>query len=502
MTEPLRIAYAVAEAYPWCMTGGLAEVSGALPQALRESGAEVSVFLPLYREVKRKVEMSGSLLVDTGAKSGVWLGPHYIEGRFLRILGPQPGATGSGAPGSDVPTYAFDCPVLFDREGLYGHPDDVARFSTFCRAVLDCSTELMAGAPDVFHVHDWHTALIPVYLSGPYRERLPNAASVLTIHNLGYQGVFPNHELLVAGLGWEHYTIEKMEFFGRINLMKGGIATADALTTVSPRYAQEIQSSLFGERLEGMLATHKNKLSGILNGVDTQAWNPSTDPLIPSNYDINSLDGKTACRNSLLESARFDTWDRTPVFGVISRFARQKGIDLVAEIVPWLAQRGVRLLVLGQGEAALEEWLRYLERQFPNNVRVRFAHEPALAHAMQAGCDAVLMPSRYEPCGLGQLYAMRYGTVPIVRAVGGLLDTVVETPVSHVGDGQATGFRYHEDTTAGLQAAVDRALSVFYTAPDTWRQIQLNGMRQDFSWDRSAGDYIEVFQNAIIRRRA
>jgi starch synthase len=512
----LKIAYAVAEAAPWCATGGLGDVSGALPQALSDLGADVALFLPLYREVRRKIHATGSSLQDTGAVSSVWLGGHRVDGRFLRIVPPAQevvleeqalGDDGLPVHGEErtaarVPVYVFDCAVLFDRDGLYGHGDDCARFSTFSRAVLNCASRLMNGAPDVIHCHDWHTALIPLFLSGPYQRLLPHTASVLTVHNLGYQGIFPASELPIAGFGPEYFTLDRLEFYGRINFLKGGLTTADALSTVSPRYADEIRTPEFGERLDPVLRQHGARLYGILNGIDGKVWNPETDPHLPHNYSAQDLEGKGLCRRAMLAMARMNGDDPHPVFGVVSRFARQKGLDLVAELVPYLVQRGGRLLLLGQGEPGLEQAFQGLEDAYPQHVRVAFAHDPRLAHLLQAGADATLMPSRYEPCGLTQLYAMRYGTLPIVRAVGGLRDTVVPTTRATLADGTATGFTFEHDTLDGLKWAVDQALQTFYREPQTWKQVQQQAMAQDFSWKRSAERYLKVFELAVARRRS
>lgn len=512
----LKIAYAVAEAAPWCATGGLGDVSGALPQALADCGADVALFLPLYREVRRKIHATGSSLQDTGAISSVWLGGRRVDGRFLRIVPPEQevavdeetlGDDGLPVHGQErtaarVPVYVFDCALLFDRDGLYGHADDCARFSTFSRAVLNCAARLMHGAPDLIHCHDWHTALIPLFLSGPYQRLLPRTASVLTVHNLGYQGVFPATDLPDAGFGPEYFTLDRLEFYGRINFLKAGLATADILTAVSPRYAEEIRTPEFGERLDGLLRHHAGKLYGILNGIDTNVWNPETDPHLPHNYSAADLEGKRLCRRAILSMARMNGDDPHPVFGVVSRFARQKGLDLVAELVPYLAQRSSRLLLLGQGEPALEQAFQHLENAYPQHVRVAFAHDARLAHLLQAGSDATLMPSRYEPCGLTQLYAMRYGTLPIVRAVGGLRDTVVPTTRQTLADGSATGFTFEHDSLDGLKWAVDQALDVFYREPQTWRTVQQHGMALDFSWQRSAEKYLKVFQLAVARRRS
>lgn len=495
MSERLRVAYAVSEVGPWSTTGGLGEVSASLPTALCRLGVDCIVLMPLYRDVRRKIAERGGKLLETQASTGIWVGSHRLEGRFLRVEDP-------GLPADAAPVYAYDCPVLFDREGIYGHGDDCARFSVFSRAVLDCAGTLLGAPPDIVHCHDWHTALIPLYLDGPYRHLLPGTASCLTIHNLGYQGLVPPSEMGIAGIPEGYFHPERAEFYGAVNLLKGGITTADMLTTVSPRYAQEIRTAEFGEHLDGVLRSRGDRLRGILNGIDTDVWNPAKDPLIPNAYDVSDLSGKVECRRKLIAYADWNPDDPHPVFGVVSRFVKQKGLDLVAELVPWLVQRSVRLLLLGQGEPRLTEWFQQLATQYPDHVRLRLGHEPAMAHVLQAGCDAFLMPSRYEPCGLSQLYAMRYGTIPIVRAVGGLRDTVVEAQPQNLASGRATGFTFYRDDVGGLMGAVDKALDAFYLQPDLWRQLQLNGMKQDFSWSRSGASYIDVFREAILRRRS
>jgi starch synthase len=511
----LKVAFAVAEMAPWCATGGLGDVAGALPEALHASGVDVAVYLPLYRTVRQKVADAGARLVDTGVGSSVWLGGFRVDGRWLRIVPPRREKPlpeevvgddnlpvhGEERTAARVPVFVFDCPVLFDRDGLYGHSDDCARFGTFCRAILNCCKKLQSGAPDVMHCHDWHTALIPLFLQGAYRGHLPRTASVFTIHNLAYQGMFPASELPYTGLGPEYFTPDLAEYYGALNLMKGAILSADAVTTVSPRYAQEICTPEFGERLDPVLRHCAGKLVGILNGIDTKVWDPSNDPHLPAAYSASDLDGKRECRRALLTMARMDADDQRPVFGLVTRFARQKGIDLLAELMPYLASRSVRMLLLGQGEPGLESRFRTLEQQFPHHVRVQYAHDAKLAHVLQAGADAMPMPSRYEPCGLSQMYAMRYGTVPIVRAVGGLRDTVVATTRSTLAEGTANGFAFEHDTVDGLKWAIDQALAVFYEERRTWRKLQAHGMAQDFSWRRSARTYQRVFELAAQAQR-
>ncbi|MSQ82603.1 MAG: glycogen synthase [Myxococcales bacterium] len=499
----MRIAFAAAELTPWVSTGGLGEVVAALPKALAALGHDVAVYVPLYRQVRQSVGARGARLVDTGAVSHVWMGGHRVDARVFRIaeesrtVALQSGKFEAvrGDHGT-VNTYAVDCPVLFDRDGIYGHSDDAARFSTFARAVLNTAHKLLGGHPDIIHAHDWHTALLPVYLEGPYRRLLPTTASVVTIHNLAYQGLFPLSELSTIGLDRTTLHPEKLEFFGHLNWLKGGIAAADAITTVSPRYAEEIRTPEFGERLDGVLNHHSRRLFGILNGIDTDQWNPSKDKYLSHKFSAADLKGKDDCRRTVLAMANMDGNDRHPVFGIVSRLSRQKGLDLLADLVPYLASRSVRVILLGKGEPALEGRFEALERQFSDYVRVRIGFEPDLAHVLQAGADAILMPSRYEPCGLTQMYAMRYGTLPIVRAVGGLFDSVVPATNRTVAEKTATGFTYDHDTHAGLQWAIDRALEIYYGQPEVWRQMQQTAMAADFSWKTSARRYVDVYRLA------
>ncbi len=491
-TPPLRVLYVAAECTPWCSTGGLGEVTQALPQALQDAGLQVAVCIPLYRDAREKIAQRGARLEDTGASASVWMGGHRLDSRWFRVVPADGDKVASRAP-----TFACDCPPLFDREGLYGHGDDEARFSTFCRAALSCSAQLLGGKPDIVHAHDWHTALLPLYLAGGYRQFLPQTKSVLSIHNLAYQGLYPPSALGTIGVGTEWFNLDVLEFHGAVNLMKGGIATADAVTTVSPRYAMEIQTAEFGERLEGVLRRHSGKLTGILNGIDTDLWNPATDPLVPFHFSANDLAGKAANRRHLLQVARMDPDDPHPVFVGVSRLTGQKGFDLVAELVPYLASRSVRLILLGRGSEAMEHQFHELERFHWPHFRFHPHHDMALAHLLYAAGDAVLVPSRWEPCGLTQLYAMRYGTVPIVRAVGGLRDTVVPTYAQTLANGTANGFAFEHDSVTGLKWAIDQALDAFYGAPDVWRQVQLNGLRRESAWRGSAQAYVQVYRRVM-----
>ena len=494
--KKLRVLYVAAECTPWCSAGGLGEVTHALPQALMTAGVAVAVCIPLYRDAQRKITERGGKLVPTGATASVWIGGHRLESQWFRVV-PSP----DDRVASRAPTFACDCPPLFDRDGLYGHSDDDARFSTFCRAALSCSEQLLGGKPDIVHAHDWHTALLPLYLAGGYRQFLPKTRSVLSIHNLAYQGVYPAASLATIGVGPEAFNPEVLEFYGALNLMKGGIATADAITTVSPRYAQEIQTGEFGERLDGVLRRRADRLTGILNGIDMDLWNPASDPHLPFHFNANELAGKAANRREILQMARMDPDDPHPLFIAVSRLVAQKGLDLVAELVPYLASRSVRLVLLGRGSEAMEQQFHEMERvQWPH-FRFHPHHDLALSHVLYAAADAVLMPSRWEPCGLTQLYGMRYGAVPIARAVGGLRDTVVPTTQQTLANGTANGFAFEHDSVVGLQWAVDRALDVFYGAPKTWREVQRNGMNRDSGWEAPAQAYLEVYRQVLRHTR-
>ncbi len=475
----MHIAFVASECVPFSKTGGLADVVGALPRALAAAGHEISVFVPRYRLTRISEERTVVQSITI---------PFDDRYRFCSVL------SGAGYPG--VRFFFIDYPPYFDRDGLYGtasgdFPDNAERFALFCRAVLEASKIL--GVPDIFHCHDWQSALVPVLLRTQYLEdpAFRECGTVFTIHNIGYQGLFPAEILPLLTLPWDLFTITKMEFFGNVNFLKGALAYADLITTVSRKYAQEIQTTEFGFGLDGVLKERAQTVIGILNGVDYEAWNPETDRFIAAHYSADDLSGKRECKQDLLASFGLGNADpNLPVIGIVSRFAAQKGFDLIGQIVDRLALEDVLLTVLGSGDKLYEEMFLRLCRRVPNKIAVRIAYDNALAHKIEAGADMFILPSRYEPCGLSQIYSLKYGTVPIVRATGGLDDTIDPwDPRTKKG----TGFKFQEYTGEALLRTIHQALQL-YRDQGSWQKLMRNGMSKDFSWRVSAREYVRAYE--------
>ena len=475
----MHIAFVASECVPFSKTGGLADVVGVLPRSLAAAGHQISVFVPRYRHTHISEERTVVQSITV---------PFDDRYRFCSIL------TGAGYPG--VRFFFVDYPPYFDRDGLYGtasgdFPDNAERFALFCRAVLEGSKIL--GVPDIFHCHDWQSALLPILLRTQYEEdpAFNNTGTVFTIHNMGYQGLFPPEILPLLTLPWDLFTISKMEYFGNVNFLKGALAYSDWVTTVSRKYAQEIQTSEFGFGLDGVLKERAQTLTGILNGVDYEEWNPETDRFAAVHYSADDLSGKRECKQDLLASFGMTNADpNVPLIGIVSRFAAQKGFDLIGQIVDRLALEDVLLAVLGSGDKLYEEMFLRLSRQVPHKIAVRIAYDNALAHKIEAGADMFLMPSRYEPCGLNQIYSLKYGTVPIVRATGGLDDTIDPwDPRTKKG----TGFKFQEPTGEALLRTIHQALQL-YRDQTSWQRLMRNGMSKDFSWRSSAREYVRVYE--------
>lgn len=484
----MHIVFAAPECAPWARTGGLGEVLRALPRQIATLGHKVSVFIPYYRQVREQAPNK------TYAVQSITI-PFQYYSRFAGIL--------DGGVHEGVQMYFVDCPELFDREYLYGTPagayqDNWERYGLFCRAVLEASKLL--GAPDLFHVHDWHTALLPVYLRTLYYfdPVLRNRGAVLTIHNAGYQGSFPAETVERLLFPWDIFTPERAEHNDEFNFLKAGIVYADRLTTVSPRYAEEIQTPEYGQTLDGVFRSRAADLRGILNGLDYHDWNPASDGNIAAHYTPENLAGKSECRRDLLHAfgaAPID--DATAVLGVVTRLTTQKGIDVLAAIAEPLMREKVTLILLGSGEDYYENLLRSLAAKYNGRIFARIGYDTMLAHKVEAGSDMFLMPSRYEPCGLGQLVALKYGTVPVVRATGGLDSTVEEwNPVTRTG----TGFKFQGLESEEFLAAIQRALAAFHGDKDAWQTLMRNGMAQDHSWTKPAEEYVEVYQQTAMSR--
>jgi starch synthase len=470
-----RILMVAPEATPFAKTGGLADVIGALPAALHAAGEKVAVVMPWYRSVRLATSPREAL-----RDLRVLLGPHTYTANIFETV--ERGVT----------FYLVSCPPLFDRPGLYGersadYPDNHIRFGAFCRAALDVARHLFL--PDILHCHDWQSALAPIYLRYAFSgdPTFLGTRVLFTIHNLGYQGLFPPEALLDLGIGHDIFTPGILEFFGRVNLLEGGLYFSDFINTVSRGYAREIQTPDLGFGLDGFLRARANRLSGIVNGVDYSEWNPETDVHIARNYSAADLAGKAVCKRALLEQLGLPTDDlQTPVIGMVSRMVDQKGFDLLVEAADDLLKEEVMFTLLGSGEPKYERFFRNLAATHPDRVAVHIGYDEVLAHRIEAGADMFLMPSRYEPCGLNQIYSLRYGTVPIVRAVGGLDDTIDET----------TGFRFHEYTGAALLASIRQALDA-YAARAAWHELMRTGMKKDFSWEKAAGDYATLYREML-----
>jgi starch synthase len=476
----MRIVMAASECSPYSKTGGLADVVGSLPPALAKLGHHVSVFVPRYRQTRLEnpVKVIPSITV-----------PFDDRYRFCSVL--------DGGLCDGVQMYFVDYPPFFDRDAIYGtaigdYPDNAERYALLCRAVLEATKFL--GRPDVLHCHDWQTALIPIllntlYAEDPVFERVP---CVFTIHNLGYQGLFQPEILPLLLLPWDLFTMTKLEFYGKVNFLKGAITSADYLTTVSRKYAQEIQTSEYGFGLEGVLRARSGTVTGILNGVDYGEWNPETDPNIAAHYTANELSGKAVCKRALLKEFGLSEDTQLPVLGIVSRFAGQKGFDLIQQVSARIAHEDLIVVALGTGDHDYEDMFRRLNKQYPQKFAVKIAFDNQLAHQIEAGADMFLMPSKYEPAGLNQLYSLKYGTVPIVRATGGLDDTVEQwDPQTRKG----TGFKFSEYNGEALLETIQAALAAFRDQ-HMWRVLMRNGMTQDYSWDASARDYIRVYERA------
>jgi len=484
----MKIVFAASECVPFATSGGLAEVVGSLVPQLALLGHDVTVYLPLYAGVRKHLEGELSYAVRSITI------PFRYYNRFAGIV--------DGGLREGVRYYFVECPELFDRPELYGphggeYGDNAERFGLFCRAVVEASKLL--GVPQIFHLHDWQAALIPVYLRTVYSVDpvLSGAGTVLTIHNAGYQGWFPPNTTEQLLLPWDIYTMDRLEQYDRFDFLKGGIVYSDMLTTVSRKYAQEIQTAEFGNGLDGVLRRRAGDLRGILNGVDYTKWDPATDRHLAAHFTADDLAGKRECRTDLLHAFGLEHVAETaPVIGIVSRFATQKGFDLLAQVADALAGRAVAVVILGSGDPYYENFFRDWAFRHPENVAARLNYDEALAHKVEAGADMFLMPSRYEPCGLNQIYSLRYGTVPIVRATGGLDDTVEEWNAEQ---GSGTGFKFHGYEPRDLLAAVDRALAAFPNK-EAWQRLMRNGMAQDHSWEQPAREYAAVYEETARRR--
>jgi starch synthase len=484
----MKILFASSEAVPFAKTGGLADVSGVLPRALAQMGHEVFLILPKYRQVDEK----HLNLIKTGISLKVPISQKVEMGE---VYSTEP------APQFHVLLIRKD--AYYDRDQLYGTPngdfeDNAERFTFFSRSILEAALAL-EFIPDIIHCNDWQTGLTPVYLKTLYRNvaALKRTVSVFTIHNIGYQGLFWHYDLLLTNLGWEFFTPQALEFYGKLNFLKGGIVFSDAVTTVSRRYMEEIQTPEFGAGLDGVLRDRAGDLYGILNGVDYEEWSPQKDSFIKERYGPEDLQGKRACKAELQREYDLAVAEDIPLIGAISRLDEQKGFDLIAALMEDLMKLGLQFVLLGTGKEKYHLLFENLHRKYPKQVGIKIAFDNALAHKIEAGADMFLMPSLYEPCGLNQIYSLKYGTVPIVRATGGLDDTIKDfNPMNEDGN----GFKFKDYSAHSLLEAIQRALQV-YRERTVWEKLMIRGMSADYSWNQSARAYLKVYQDTITRKR-
>lgn len=483
----MKVIVFAAEAAPYAKVGGLADVVGALPKALEKLGAKLAVVIPAYRSV------------DLGNHQ---IAPCVAVPEFDVPMGSireHAVIYQTRVPGSGVDVYLIGSQTYFDREGIYDDPitkegftDNMMRFIFFMKSGLELLARMQLPV-DIIHCHDSHTALIPGLLQVNHSGNpvFSRTGTLLTIHNLAHQGLFPKESLVYAGIDLRHfYPTSPFEYWGKVNFMKVGIELADKVNTVSRTYSVEIRTNpRFGMGLEGVLQNRKEDLSGIVNGIDYDEWSPEKDLLIPARFSAGDLSGKAKCKEQLLKHFGLPlSGDRIPLIGIVSRLADQKGFDLIAESITEITALDLRLMILGTGQKKYHDLFARIASRHPGKVRVRLAFDNRLAHQIEAGCDMFLMPSRFEPCGLNQLYSLRYGTIPIVRATGGLADTVIDYDRSG-----GTGFCFSGYTSREMMTAIKRALTI-YSDPGRWRDLIVRAMSQDWSWNRSAAQYMKLYQ--------
>jgi starch synthase len=479
----MNVAFLASEVMPYAKTGGLADVAGALPKVLSRLGAEVRVFMPCYREVRKKglplrPVVAHASLDWAGKKMDYSVLEHRADGFLVNFI-------------------AHD--EFYDRDCLYGtpagdYPDNGERFAFFARASLE-SMKTLGFPPDIVHGHDWQAATAFAYLKFVYADDpwFKGVRSLFTIHNLAYQGQFERKVLRAVGLPDALFNMNDLEFYGKVNYLKAGILYATAVSTVSPRYSREIQTPEFGFGMDGLLRSRAGVLSGILNGVDYADWDPATDRLIPANYAPRDLKGKALSKAGLLGLFKLEGAEDTPVAGMVTRLAGQKGVDIVCDALDEVFRLGLTIVILGTGDQKIQDFLKEAEKKYPGRLGLMVAFDEKVAHTIYAGSDLFLIPSRYEPCGLTQMYALKYGTIPVVRATGGLDNTIQEfDPDTRSGN----GFKFREAEAASLLSALGRALAV-HSRPMVWRGLIRNAMAADYSWTRSAEEYLALYKKLV-----
>lgn len=493
-SRPVRVLLAASEVIGYAKTGGLADVAGALPRALGERGVDISIILPLYRSSR----LGKTPVAATEHAFEVNVGWNVLHGRLWR----------STLPDSKIPVWLIEQPEFFDRDdpatkrGIYqyvetdgakvDYPDNGARFVFFCKAVL--AALRFIGVPDVVHCNDWQTGPLPALIKEGPRFGQPAPRTLFTVHNIAYQGWFPPQVFSLTGLPDRLFNWRQLECYGQFNMLKAGIAFADWINTVSPTYAREIQTPYYGYGLEGVMIERGHELSGIVNGVDYRFWDPAADPHLAARYTpATVMQGKAKCKADLQQRLGLPIDPEAPLLGVIARLVEQKGIELIVKAADGLMALGVQLVVLGEGDPQWHRELTRLQARYAHRVIAAIGFDEVLAHRIEAGADIFLMPSLYEPSGLNQLYSLKYGTIPVVRATGGLADTIVDVNETTLTNGTATGFRFAAHAAWALRETVERAVGVYRHQPQTWRQIQQAGMAADWSWSRSAAEYERLY---------
>ena len=484
----MKILFVASEMVPFSKTGGLADIAGSLTKALSDLGHEVSAVVPFYKATEEK----GFDIEEMDCSFSVPISDREEYGEVFRTV------TDAG-----VAVYFIGKTAYYGREELYGtargdYHDNAERFIFFSKAVIELC-KCLELSPDVIHCNDWQTGLVPIYINKLLSEHplFQNTGTLFTIHNIGYQGLFWHLDMHLTNLPWDLFTPDGIEFYGKINLLKAGVVGADILTTVSESYAKEIQTPEFGCKLEGILGERSDRLFGVLNGVDYDDWNPLTDKYIAANYGPGDLAGKAKCKADLLREFGLPEADDAPLLGVVSRLADQKGFDILAPVMDDIVREGFQFVLLGTGDEKYHKLFKKIAGKYPNKVGINLGFSNEMAHKIEAGADIFLMPSHYEPCGLNQMYSLKYGTVPLVRATGGLDDTIVDVADSK--SNSANGFKFEEYSSSALLDKLQQACKL-YADKKKWNQLVLNGMACDFSWDVSAKRYIELYQEAVERR--
>lgn len=481
----MKVLFAASEAVPFAKTGGLADVAGSLPPAIAALGHDVRVIIPRYQRVDPKT-FNLKPVATFSVPLGAWKERCDIF---------------EGAMDGNVTVYFVNKDIFYDRPELYGtpqadYPDNAERFIFFSRVILELC-RVLDFTPDIVHCNDWQTGLVPLYLKKFYQESgaLHGTKTVFTVHNLGYQGLFVQGDMRLTGFGGDVFTPEGIEFWGKINFLKAGLVYSDLITTVSRTYSREIQTPEYGQGLEGVLKKRAGDLYGIVNGIDYEGYNPARDTTIAKTFSVSRPGGKTACRQALHKIVGLPASDN-PLIGMVTRFADQKGLDILTEALPEIMTLGVQLIILGTGDEKYQKILAAAAGRYRNRMRVLLQYDDRLAKNIYAGCDLFLMPSQYEPCGLGQMIALRYGAVPVVRKTGGLIDTVADyNPKT----GRGTGFLFEEYSAPALVECLRRALNI-YVDRKKWKGLMQNGMKQDFSWENSAKGYVKIYRKAMRKR--